>query len=1019
MPPESTPPQAQMLINYVPGEECRVAIVEDGKLEELHVEKFSQASRVGNIYVGKVVNVEPAIQAAFVDFGCGENGFLHVTDLHPRYFPGEDGDTTERVGFKTPRRERPPIQAALRRGDEVIVQVLKEGVGSKGPTVTSYLSIPGRFLVMMPQMDKVGVSRKVEDEDLRREMRAILDQLELPEGFGFILRTAGMSRTKAELKRDLAYLQRLWKDMDRRLKTGGKPRLLYSESDLLVRSLRDMLTNEIGEVIIDNELALRRASRFMKIVAPRGTTKLLHFPDKSPMFHAFGIERQIALIHAREVPLQSGGRLVIDQTEALVAIDVNSGKSRDSRDAETNAYQTNLEAVDEICRQLRLRDMGGIVINDLIDMRDSRHRKDIENRFKDRLKRDRAKTTVLNISEFGILEMTRQRMRPSHESVHFTDCPTCRGRGMLQRPDSVAADALRDMAAILDLEKVNKVEMVVAPRVASELLSTKRQLLSRTERTYGKHVDVRVSETVPVDRVTFYAYDAQTADIDTANLPQPKKPRNLVQWEEPTPADWAMSPDEEVAALPPDPDPALEDEEAVHPIEIDDVDANDTESAQQDQGEQAVEGGRRRRRRGGRGRSGGAQGGPQGRPPLRAGPDQRRPQQTQQTQQPQRDQRQGGNRDARPDSRSSSGPRPDGRRDQQGPREQRGPRPDRNAPAPRDRDNTGPDADLIASQAVDPEWGDAPVVNPNLADSSPELVDDARTQGAPIPPQSSPAGDEDFEGDDQGQPAGEPGEGGEGGPRRRRRRRRGGRGRNREGASDMAPQNGQAPHAPINGDHAEPMPRAPLNEAEAAAAADFEAEGGQLPREPRPPAPINDRDQGDHADQGDEGPDTGEPNDGPGGPDGPQDGEQRQGGRRRRRRRGRGGRGGAAGGAPQDGQAPQAPQAQQPPRQQQQPAPQGDRSRGNPQGGRDNRDGRGAPPRDNRDQRDGGRDNRNTRDQPPRDDRPSRPQPQQPPREPRPAPAPAPAAAPKPRTLYGAIRRKLGASELNRKAKPE
>src|SRR5262245_60474335 len=227
-------PDSQMWINYVPGEECRVAIVEDWNLEELYVAKFSWASDVGNIYVGKVVNVEPAIQAAFVDFGVGDNGFLHVTDLHPKYFPGEDDDTTERVGFKTPRRERPPIQAALRRGDEVIVQVLKEGVGTKGPTVTSYLSIPGRFLVMMPGMDRVGVSRKVEDEEQRRQMREILDQLDLPDGFGFILRTAGFSRNKAELKRDLAYLQRLWKDIEKRWSQGGdKPRLVDSESELV------------------------------------------------------------------------------------------------------------------------------------------------------------------------------------------------------------------------------------------------------------------------------------------------------------------------------------------------------------------------------------------------------------------------------------------------------------------------------------------------------------------------------------------------------------------------------------------------------------------------------------------------------------------------------------------------------------------------------------------------------------------------------------------------------------------
>ncbi len=612
---------SQMIINYVPGDECRVAIVEDGKLEELNSERFSAASRVGNIYVGRVMNVEPSIQAAFIDFGVEENGFLHYSDLHPRYFPGEDvEETTERVGHKTPRRERPPIQQCLRRGQEITVQVLKEGVGTKGPTLTSYLSIPGRFLVMMPQMDKVGVSRKVEDEEQRAKMREILDQLDLPDGFGFILRTAGLDRTKAELKRDLAYLQRLWKDMERRLEIGsGKPRLLCSESDLLVRSLRDQLTADVNEVVIDNEVALQRASRFMKIVAPRSQTKLLHYPGKTPIFHAFGIEQQIATIHAREVSLPGGGRLVIDQTEALVAIDVNSGKMRDSKDAETNAYRTNLEAVDEICRQLRLRDMGGIIVNDLIDMRHAHHRKDVETRFKERLKRDKARTTTAPISLFGILEMTRQRMRGSHESVHFVDCPTCHGRGLVQRPDSVAADALRELAAILDAERVARVELVVAPRVAGELLSSKRQLLGRIERASGKHVDVRVSEAIPVDRVSFYAYDQGNADLDVANLPLSRKVKDLVEWQpEPSPegADqWA-----DTDAAPP-PEPEIEDPTddlaEPHPIEVDEgplPEESDTQGSRVgdragDQGnDQAGGGKRRRRRRGGRGRNRGGEG---------------------------------------------------------------------------------------------------------------------------------------------------------------------------------------------------------------------------------------------------------------------------------------------------------------------------------------------------------------------------------------------------------------------------
>lgn len=585
-------PETLMLINYAPGDECRVAIVEDGKLEEYYAEPTDHISRVNNIYVGRVTNVEPAIQAAFVDFGIGENGFLHVSDVHPMYFPGEGDETTERVGKKTPRRERPPIQECFRRGDEVTVQVLKEGVGTKGPTLTSYLSIPGRYLVMMPNMDRVGVSRKVEDEDLRRRMRDILDQLDLPEGFGFIVRTAGLDRTKAELKRDLAYLQRLWKDMERRRKGGNRPRLLYSESDLLVRVIRDLLTNDISQLVIDHPVALRRAARFMKIVSPRAQAKLMAYTGRTPLFHAYGIEPQILTMHAREVPLPGGGRLVIDETEALVAIDVNSGRMRDARDAETNAYRTNIEAVDEICRQLRLRDLGGIIINDLIDMRDIRKRREVEQRFKERLKRDRARTTTLAISEFGILEMTRQRMRGSHERQHFQECHICRGRGLLQKPGSVIGDGLRELAYLLSYERIARVEMVVSPRVASALLSGRRRMLGRIERASGKAVEVRVSETVPIDRVTFYAYDASGADVTIDKLPPLTERPQLEPWTTDITDD-----DDEAAMIEPDD----VDEEPT----IDEPLPGEQVAEEPDQAQAAGQpDGRKRRRRGRRGRGG-------------------------------------------------------------------------------------------------------------------------------------------------------------------------------------------------------------------------------------------------------------------------------------------------------------------------------------------------------------------------------------------------------------------------------
>ncbi|MCH7799185.1 MAG: translation initiation factor IF-2 N-terminal domain-containing protein, partial [Planctomycetes bacterium] len=511
-----------MVVNDSPGEECRIAILQDNHLEELYTERTATATNVGNIYKGRVTNVESAIQAAFIDYGEGQAGFLHISDLHPRYFPGEK--QTERVGKKIPRRSRPPIQNALKRGQEVLVQVLKEGVGTKGPTLTSYLSVPGRLLVMMPEMDRVGVSRKVEDLEKRREMRDILDSLKLPEGFGFILRTAGFGRTKAELNRDVAYLNRLWKVMDKRIKTVGAPCELYTESDLFVRTIRDILRPSITAIIIDSEQCYDRARALLSVVAPRTAPTVVRYHDPVPIFHAFGIERQIDLIHDREVPLPSGGKLVIEQTEALVAIDVNSGRSRRASDSETNAYRTNCEAVDEICRQLRLRDMGGLVINDLIDMHQARHRRDIEDRFRAGLARDRARTTMLRISDFGIAELTRQRMRPSLRKSHFMSCSHCDGHGEVKNPESVGADASRQSGYLLQFDRVRRIELVCSPRVASVLLSSRRREMVRLEDATGKKIDVRVSETIAVDRVDFHAYDERNADIDIDKLPAPRPP---------------------------------------------------------------------------------------------------------------------------------------------------------------------------------------------------------------------------------------------------------------------------------------------------------------------------------------------------------------------------------------------------------------------------------------------------------------------------------------------------------------
>jgi len=564
-------PTSEMLVNFVPGEECRIAVVEDGQLEELYQERVSADLHVGNIYKGRVTNVEPSIQAAFIDFGLERNGFLHVSDLHPMYFPGDAASETERVGKKTPRRDRPPIQKCLKRGQSILVQVLKEGISNKGPTLTSYLSIPGRYLVMMPNMERLGVSRKVEDEEQRREMRRILDELDPPDGFGFILRTAGMDRTKTELKRDLAYLQRLWKSIDRRFKRI-KVGEAYTESDLIIRTLRDVFTTDISRVVVDNEDAARRARDFLAIVSPRASSRIVYYRDDVPLFDRFGIESQISSINAREAPLRSGGSLVIEATEALVAIDVNSGKSRSHGDAETMAFKTNLEACDEICRQLRLRDLGGVIVNDLIDMRSASHRKKVEQRFRENLKKDRAKTRVLPISQFGILEMTRQRMRPSLQRSVFVECESCSGIGLHKSTESVVLDVVRQLALALRHPRVQRVDLLISGDAAFQLLNRRRNQLVQLEQRFNKAVTVRVHSHAARDAVEILAYDDRESQVDFSRLDRLDEPE--------------LIPAEELGGEP-----------AARGEPIDDEPAVEQESAEA--GESKPKRSRRRRRRGG------------------------------------------------------------------------------------------------------------------------------------------------------------------------------------------------------------------------------------------------------------------------------------------------------------------------------------------------------------------------------------------------------------------------------------
>jgi len=314
--------QREMLINVSKGEECRIAVLEKGKLEEIYFERQSSESYVGNIYKGVVTNVEPSIQAAFIDFGVGKNGFLHISDLQPQYFPKKKREV-ENIGRKISRRDRPPIQDCLKRNNEVIVQVIKEGIGSKGPTLTTYLSMPGRYLVMMPGMNKLGVSRRIEDSVERQDMREILKQLPLPSDMGFILRTAGLGCSKRDLQRDLNYLNRLWKSIVKRVKKEKAPAALYQESDLVVRTVRDVLKSDLDRIVIDDRNTADRAKDFLAIAMPRSGGLIEYYSGKLPLFHKYDIEKEVEKIYLKHVPLPSGGSLVIEPTEALVAIDVN------------------------------------------------------------------------------------------------------------------------------------------------------------------------------------------------------------------------------------------------------------------------------------------------------------------------------------------------------------------------------------------------------------------------------------------------------------------------------------------------------------------------------------------------------------------------------------------------------------------------------------------------------------------------------------------------------------------------
>ncbi|MFO7576254.1 MAG: Rne/Rng family ribonuclease [Pelovirga sp.] len=469
----------KMLINASHPEENRVAIVVDGLLSELDIELAGQEQARGNIYKAVVVRVETGLQAAFVDYGAEKLGFLQISEIHPELFPAREST-----------KGRPRIADLLRRGQEILVQVVKEERGNKGAALTTFLSLPGRYMVLMPDSTTKGVSRKITEEAQRKLLKKTMAELNLPERMGYIVRTAGIGKDKEELKRDFDYLVRLFEGIIQRRDQVKAPAQLYQESNLAIRSIRDYFSTDMDEVLVDDEKVFQDTKDFFSLVMPELSHLVKRHRERRPIFSRYQIEEQIDGLSKNQVPLPSGGSIVIDPTEALVAIDVNSGKMSSESGIEATALKTNLEAASEVGRQLRLRDLGGLIVIDFIDMRDRKHIREIEQELRRALKNDKARVSVGRISQFGLLEMSRQRIKPVLSVGAYQECPHCHGVGRIKSIESQAVSFLRQAHTAAAKGQVGHIEARVPYDVANFLLNQKRATINQLEILLGLKVSI-------------------------------------------------------------------------------------------------------------------------------------------------------------------------------------------------------------------------------------------------------------------------------------------------------------------------------------------------------------------------------------------------------------------------------------------------------------------------------------------------------------------------------------------------
>ena len=466
----------RMLINATQSEELRVALVDGQRLYDLDIESGSREQKKANIYKGKITRVEPSLEAAFVDFGAERHGFLPLKEISKSYF------------IKNPGSGRINIKDVIEEGQEVIVQVDKEERGNKGAALTTMVSLAGRYLVLMPNNPRAGgISRRIEGDE-RTELREAMKGVTVPDDMGVIVRTAGIGRSSEELQADLNYLQQLWQAICGASERRQSPCLLLQESNVVIRAIRDYLRQDIGEVLIDSQEAYNEAISFVQQVMPQYENKFKLYDDKVPLFNRYQIESQIETAFQREVKLPSGGSIVIDPTEALISIDINSARATKGADIEETATNTNIEAAEEVARQLRLRDMGGLVVIDFIDMHSNRNQREVENRLKAALEMDRARVQVGRISRFGLMEMSRQRLRPSLGETAGHVCPRCSGTGIIRDLQSLALSILRLIEEEAAKENTGQIRAEVPVSIGTFLLNEKREIIADIEKRHDSRV---------------------------------------------------------------------------------------------------------------------------------------------------------------------------------------------------------------------------------------------------------------------------------------------------------------------------------------------------------------------------------------------------------------------------------------------------------------------------------------------------------------------------------------------------